>query len=210
MSPEWAAPPKPVCGAPAGSTTLGEAVAAALVPVDDPLAEVELVPVGPVVAAGLPPVPVGDVAGGVAAGGVATGGVVTGGVAPGGVVTGGVVTGGVVTGGVVTGGVVTGGVVGGVVTGGVVGGVVGGVTGLTKRSRIELVHVTVLPPPLAVPLHWLMVTGRASVAPVTEQVKVLPPPVEDPLHWLTVEANVLPLGPQSGGVPPPPLSEPMH
>jgi hypothetical protein len=124
----------------------------------------------------------------------------TGGVVPGGVVTGGVVTGGVVTGGVVT---------GGVVTGGVVGGVTGGV-GAAKTSMIELEHVTVLPPPFAVPLHWRMVTGRASAAPVSEQVTELPPPVEELLHWLTVDEKVESLGPQSMGLPPPPVSEPMH
>jgi hypothetical protein len=50
-----------------------------------------------------------------------------------------------------------------------VGAVVVGGTEATKLFRTVVAHVTALPPPVAVPLHWLTVTGSAEVAPVTVQ-----------------------------------------
>jgi hypothetical protein len=77
-----------------------------------------------------------------------------------------------------------------------------------------VMQVTALPPPVAVPLHWLTVTGSADVSPVTVQPTVVspryvPPPVPEPLHWVTVALVVLPLGAQIS-VLPPPLADPMH
>jgi hypothetical protein len=77
-----------------------------------------------------------------------------------------------------------------------------------------LMHVTALPPPVAVPLHWLTVTGSADVPPVTVQPTVVspryvPPPVPEPLHWVTVAFVVLPVGAQISVLPPPP-ADPMH
>jgi hypothetical protein len=51
---------------------------------------------------------------------------------------------------------------------------------------IETEHVTVLPPPLPDPLHWLTVTGSADVS-VEEPVvhcnrMVAPPPFAEPSH----------------------------
>jgi len=64
------------------------------------------------------------------------------------------------------------GVVGNVV--GVVVGVVGG-GAVTKWLVIVVIQVTLLPPPVAVPLHWLTVTGSADAAPVTVQPTVVSP-----------------------------------
>ena len=171
LSPEREAPPAPVWGEPFGSATLGEAVPAAPeLPTEEPLGEAEL----PLVAAAPPaepppgeappllpvepPPPVTPLPPPVVVGGVVV-----------------VVTGGVVV--LVTGGVVV------VVTGGVVVVVTGGV-GVAKLLVNVLMHVTVLPPPLEEPLHWVMVTGRAVAAPVTEHVTRpgAPPPFPDPLH----------------------------
>src|ERR1700692_4579541 len=41
--------------------------------------------------------------------------------------------------------------------------------GVTKLLVYVLVQVTALTPPVAVPLHWLTVTGNADAAPVTVQ-----------------------------------------
>ncbi len=49
------------------------------------------------------------------------------------------------------------------------------VTGAMKLFVIVAMHVTALPPPVAVPLHWLMVTGNADVPPVTVQPTVVSP-----------------------------------
>jgi hypothetical protein len=39
----------------------------------------------------------------------------------------------------------------------------------TNTSATVAMHVTALPPPFEVPLHWLMVTGSAASVPVTVQ-----------------------------------------
>jgi hypothetical protein len=96
----------------------------------------------------------------------------------------------------------------------VVGVVVVGVVVATKLFAIVVMQVTALPPPVAVPLHWLTVTGSAEVAPVTSQSTVVsplyvPPPVADPLHWVTVALVVLPPG-SHAWVLPPPVADPMH
>ncbi len=70
---------------------------------------------------------------------------------------------------------------------------------VTKSFCSVAMQVTALPPPVALPLHWLMVTGSADAAPVTSQPTVVsplyvPPPVAEPLHWVTVALVVLPLG----------------
>jgi hypothetical protein len=49
------------------------------------------------------------------------------------------------------------------------GGVVVGVGDEMKLFKNVAVQVTALPPPVAVPLHWLTVTGSADAAPVTVQ-----------------------------------------
>ena len=49
------------------------------------------------------------------------------------------------------------------------------VTGATKLFVTVVAHVTALPPPVAVPLHWLTVTGRAEASPVTVQPTVVSP-----------------------------------
>ena len=58
----------------------------------------------------------------------------------------------------------------------------------TKSFSSVAMQVTALPPPVALPLHWLMVTGSAEAAPVTVQSAadietMVPPPVAEPLHW---------------------------
>jgi len=85
---------------------------------------------------------------------------------------------------------------------------------VTKAFSSVAVQVTALPPPVALPLHWLMVTGSAEVAPVTVQSTadietMVPPPVADPLHWVTVALVVLPFGLHTS-VSPPPVADPMH
>jgi hypothetical protein len=104
------------------------------------------------------------------------------------------------------------GVVGVVV--GVVGSVVVVVGAAAVKSLVKLVEqVTVLPPPLAEPLHWLMVTGSADAPPVTLHcTRVLaPPPFPEPLHWVTVAFVVLATGAQTTvGCVPPPVPEPTH
>ena len=155
LSPEREAPPAPVWGEPFGSATLGEAVPAAPeLPTEEPLGEAEL----PLVAAAPPAEPPPGEAPPLLP--VEPPPPVT--PLPPPVVVGGVVV-------VVTGGVVV------VVTGGV---------GVAKLLVNVLMHVTVLPPPLEEPLHWVMVTGRAVAAPVTEHVTRpgAPPPFPDPLH----------------------------
>jgi hypothetical protein len=50
------------------------------------------------------------------------------------------------------------------------------VAAATRKSFVsEVAHVTALPPPVAVPLHWLTVTGRAEAPPVTVQPTVVSP-----------------------------------
>ena len=45
----------------------------------------------------------------------------------------------------------------------------------TKLFTTVVMQVTALPPPVAVPLHWLTVTGNADVRPVTVQPTVVLP-----------------------------------
>jgi hypothetical protein len=58
--------------------------------------------------------------------------------------------------------------------GDVVAVVVGG-DAAAKLLVIVVMQVTALPPPVAVPLHWLTVTGSADAAPVTVQPTVVSP-----------------------------------
>jgi hypothetical protein len=79
-----------------------------------------------------------------------------------------------------------------------VGGVVVVVVGdaATKLFVNVAAQVTVLPPPLAEPLHCVMVTGNAVAPPETVQSTrvAAPPPFPDPLHWVTVALVVLATG----------------
>jgi hypothetical protein len=95
-----------------------------------------------------------------------------------------------------------------------VGADVGVVVAAAKTSDTAVMQVTALPPPVAVPLHWLTVTGSAVAAPVTVQAAVgspayVPPPVTEPLHCVTVALVVLLLGAHAS-VPPAPVTDPMH
>jgi hypothetical protein len=88
------------------------------------------------------------------------------------------------------------------------------VVAAAKTSDTAVMQVTALPPPVAVPLHWLTVTGSAVDAPVTVQAAVgspakVPPPVTEPLHCVTVALVVLLVGAQAT-VPPMPVTDPMH
>jgi hypothetical protein len=88
------------------------------------------------------------------------------------------------------------------------------VDGVTKLFSIVAMQVTALPPPVAVPLHWLMVTGSAETEPVTVQSTadietMVPPPVAEPLHCVTAALVVLPVGLHTS-VSPPPVADPMH
>jgi len=73
----------------------------------------------------------------------------------------------------------------------------------------DTVQVTVPPPPLPEPLHWLTVTGIADVwvdgSTVHFTRMVPPPPLPDPLHWVMVALVVVPIGSHTtvGWVPPP-------
>jgi hypothetical protein len=53
--------------------------------------------------------------------------------------------------------------------------VVGDDAAAAKLLVIVVMQVTALPPPVAVPLHWLTVTGSADAAPVTVQPTVVSP-----------------------------------
>ena len=59
----------------------------------------------------------------------------------------------------------------------------------------DAVQVTTDPPPLAVLLHWLIVTGRSELAvegfTVHSTRSAAPPPLVDPLHWVIVAPVVL-------------------
>jgi hypothetical protein len=83
----------------------------------------------------------------------------------------------------------------------------------TKLLVNVVIQVTVLPPPLAEPLHWLMVTGSADEPPVTSHCTLVlaPPPFPEPLHCVTVAPVVLATGAHTtvGWVPPSP-PDPMH
>ncbi|MGA2835451.1 MAG: hypothetical protein ABSF84_02520 [Acidimicrobiales bacterium] len=82
-----------------------------------------------------------------------------------------------------------------------------------KLLVIVVAHVTVLPPPLADPSHWVMVTGSAVTLPVTEHLTrdSPPPPLPDPLHWVTVALVVLATGTHTTvGWVPPPVPDPTH
>ncbi len=72
------------------------------------------------------------------------------------------------------------------------------------------VHVTVSPPPLADPLHWLTVKGKAVMAPSTVQVTVEPPPVPEPLHWVTIAPGVSPGGLHVRPLGPEGFPDPLH
>jgi hypothetical protein len=74
-------------------------------------------------------------------------------------------------------------------------------------------QVTVLPPGLPVPLHWLIEIGIARLiaeAVPTEQATVAPPPFAEPLHWVTVALVVDAGNGLQFTVPPPPPPEPTH
>jgi hypothetical protein len=74
-------------------------------------------------------------------------------------------------------------------------------------------HVTVLPPGLPVPLHWLTRTAMAGVtvdAEETMQSTVAPPPLADPLHCVTVAFVVVAGNGEQFTVPPPPPPDPTH
>jgi len=91
---------------------------------------------------------------------------------------------------------------------------VGAVLDEVKTWVSVALQSTALPPPVAVPLHWLMVTGSDAAAPVTVQAAVgspayVPPPVTEPLHCVTVALVVLPPGAHAT-VPPAPVTDPMH
>ncbi|HEX3541333.1 MAG TPA: hypothetical protein VHT75_12945 [Acidimicrobiales bacterium] len=86
-----------------------------------------------------------------------------------------------------------------------------------KLLVIEVVQVTVLPPPLEEPLHWLTVTGSALAAPMTLQFtrSGAPPPLAELLHWSTTAFVVLRSAGwlQRIGLPvgeTPPWPEPLH
>lgn len=178
---ECEAPPNPVCGDPEGMTP--NVPTTVEVPVEPPAPAAEPVrPVTPEPTAPAPPAPVPVV---VPLPGAAP---LAGAVAPVPVVP--PVPDGVV--GVVVG--VTGGVVG------VVGRVVVVVGAAAMKLFVSVVmQVTVLPPPLEEPLHWLMVTGSADEPPVTSHCTLVlaPPPLPEPLHWVTAAPVVLATGAQT-------------
>ena len=79
----------------------------------------------------------------------------------------------------------------------------------------EVVQVTVAPPPLPEPLHWLTVTGSAAAwvdgVTVHRTRMVPPPPFPEVLHWVIVALVVLPSGTHTVvGAVPPPVPEPLH
>ena len=80
---------------------------------------------------------------------------------------------------------------------GVADGVGGGPADVTTEFSAAR-QVTVAPPPLLLPLHWLMVTGSAAVSVEVSTVHstriVPPPPLPLPLHWSTAAAVTLPGG----------------
>jgi hypothetical protein len=167
---EWDAPPNPVCGEPKGMTP--SVPVTADVPVEPPAPAAEpVLPVTPEPVAVAVPLPAGVVPPAPVVPPVPDGAV---GVVPG------------------TVGVVDVGTVVGVV--GIVVVVVGDVA--MKLLVNVAIQVTVLPPPLEEPLHWLIVTGSAVAAPVTSHcTRVLaPPPFPEPLHWVTVAPVVLATG----------------
>lgn len=74
-------------------------------------------------------------------------------------------------------------------------------------------QVTMLPPGLPVPLHWLTVIGMAGLTRddvVTAQSMVAPPPLADPLHCVTVALVVAAGNGSQITDPPPPPPEPTH
>jgi len=87
-----------------------------------------------------------------------------------------------------------------------------GLTAAVMFVVIRVVQVTTLPPGLAVPLHWLTVTGIAAliVDGSTVQCTVPPPPLPEPLHWVTVAAAVVAGNGEHTRCPPPPVAEPTH
>jgi hypothetical protein len=91
---------------------------------------------------------------------------------------------------------------------------VGGAATFTTLTTLAL-QVTVLPPPLADPLHWLILTliAEVTVDVVTVHFTRLlpPPPLPDPLHWVMVAPLVEPSGLHwVVGCVPPPFPDPMH
>lgn len=101
------------------------------------------------------------------------------------------------------------GAAGGVVVGAAVGAEIGAPTTLLSLLRLT-VQVRNDPPPVAVPLHWLTLTGSAAVTVelvAMEQLIPPPPPVTEPLHWVTGAPLVLAMV-QRSAVPAP--LEPTH
>ena len=73
-----------------------------------------------------------------------------------------------------------------------------------------VLQLTVAPPPLPEPLHWLTVTLRSEVVEPESTLHctrcVPPPPLPEPLHWVTVALVVFAgkgLQRVVGAVPPP-------
>jgi hypothetical protein len=59
---------------------------------------------------------------------------------------------------------------------------------------MDALHVTRVPPALPVPLHWLIRTAMAVLTePPAVQLTVEPPPLADPLHCVIV-APLVPAG----------------
>ncbi len=89
-----------------------------------------------------------------------------------------------------------------------------GVTTAVTKLLMFVAQVTVAPPPLPEPLHWLTVTRSAEVSVDVGTVQVTrpaaPPPLPEPLHWVTSAPVVLETGEQA--VPPaaPSVADPMH
>ena len=89
------------------------------------------------------------------------------------------------------------------------------VGGRITPARFEMLAEQMIraPPPLAEPLHWLILTPWAGdFVPVAVQVEDLtrPPPLPEPLHWVIVAPEVVAgKGMQAIFLPPPP-AEPTH
>jgi hypothetical protein len=85
----------------------------------------------------------------------------------------------------------------------------------TTLLTIETVQVTVLPPPLPEPLHWLTRTGSADVSveePVAHCSRIVPPPpFAEPLHCVIAALVVVPrLSHSNVGAVPPPWADVLH
>jgi len=90
------------------------------------------------------------------------------------------------------------------------------VGGVMMLVVIEVLQVTVPPPPLPELLHWLTVTGSADVwveGPTVHVTRIVPPPpLPELLHWVIVALVVLAgKGSQfTVGWVPPPVPDPLH